>query len=669
MILAAMTAGSAVFAGAADAPDATAWSRAHRQGSLSAGETRQFMRALAQFVFDNHLKKNPASPQRGLVYEYLDMPRRGQIDQFVEGEGLDTMHDGAWLAAALVTAFRATGDPFFKQFAVQWQLPFYLKMLNHSDTLFSSLHSDARPGAAAWGKEWAFQEGEKGFVPYYWDDGGSVSIDRLRDKNPLGICPCVDRLAGKPNPHCLLDGYSLGSSNHMAQDLGVMLETAWLLLQDSTDPAERKLAEETARAALNLYQCRVRHTGSIPMCAAPAALANGDKKIMGEVPAADPRRFWGPRGHYVRALYDDQPGKSTVTPSFADDQEYIYYYGIAKAGGRVPPALAFRTIYDAYTAPLLYRAYCDDQPAPPGVNRFDLYPYYFRDGKPVGYRSDRKGPFHRPQPVGSRYGPQNMVCCGWAIQMLRAQPGVWEEAFRREPRGDLRVYIDDPVPGGPPLATPKAVCALGGVTLELVSTRTELVLSGPLPAHRATWQIFSRPDATGSSAAVTLDPNGAATAVNDKQETLLLAMKVLPGPARQFTLRLPYTLVKGQPAWANAVEHGRLSIRRGDTVRNLYLASGEAQVLAALQRELGAGLRTWQAVFAQYGYIPSGIGTQSITGRPRLTFDDLSDSGGYAHLIAAGAEWLLCLEGKRDWELQGIPQSSLPSAVAVPSTK
>jgi hypothetical protein len=55
-------------------------------------------------VFDNHLCQDAKSPMRGMVYEYLDVARKGQYDQWVQGEGLDTMHDGAWLAAALVSA-------------------------------------------------------------------------------------------------------------------------------------------------------------------------------------------------------------------------------------------------------------------------------------------------------------------------------------------------------------------------------------------------------------------------------------------------------------------------------------------------------------------------------------------------------------------------------------
>ena len=159
------------------------------QPPMNAAETRDFMRQLAQFVFDNHLKKNPDSPQRGMVYEYLDARRKGQSDQFdkfVQGEALDTMHDGAWLAAALATAYRATGDPFYKEFLTRWILPFYLRMLNHSDELFTAGRNDARQGAHVFDREHLLQAGEKGFVPYFWDDGGSVSLERRLDKNPAG---------------------------------------------------------------------------------------------------------------------------------------------------------------------------------------------------------------------------------------------------------------------------------------------------------------------------------------------------------------------------------------------------------------------------------------------------------------------------------------------------
>ena len=53
-------------------------------------------------------------------------------------------------------------------------------------------------------------------------------------------------------------------------------------------------------------------------------------------------------------------------------------------------------------------------------------------------------------------------------------------------------------------------------------------------------------------------------------------------------------------------------------------------------------------IFDEMGYIPTGI-------RAGSQWEGISDSGGYAHLISAAAQWLLCLEGKRDWELHQGP--------------
>ncbi|MFW6161298.1 MAG: hypothetical protein ACODAJ_00930 [Planctomycetota bacterium] len=494
-----------------------AWETAWRETKpMTVEETKAFMKRLATFVFDHHLKQDPGSPQRGMIYEYFDVTRDGKADQFVQGEGLDTMHDGAWFAAALVNAWRATGDPWYKAFLAEWVLPFYLKMLNHSDELFTTQGAVVREGGRPWGKPWAFQEGEKGFIPYWWDDGGSVSLERRRSKEALPIRPSIDHTVGKPNPKALLDGYSLGMSNHMAQDIGVMLQLAWLMFKDGDTAADRKLAAELAEAAKNLHESRVRHFGFIPMCVAPAALANGDAKLMRRVPKPQGDRYWTAGRHYRQALRDYEPDKRYAAPGFADDQQYRYYYGLARTGGTLTDALAFKTIADAYTEPQLFRYYCDDWEVPPGINKFDLHALYFVNGKPLDYRSDRRGPGGRPRPIGSRFGPQNMVCCGWALQILRDHAGLWAKG------------------------------------------RARGVLEG------------------------------------------------------------------------------------------LAVDAAEPKVKAWLERELGGGLRTWEAILDAKGYIPTGIGTGQH-------WDRFSDSGGYAHLLSAAAQWILYLEGKSDWEVHGYP--------------
>src|SRR5687768_15978498 len=177
------------------------------QAPLTADETREFMKRLARFVDDNHLKKDATSEQRGMVYEYFDVKRKGQVGQWVQGEALDTMHDGAWFAVALVNASRATGDPYYGELLTRWILPFYCRMLNHSDTLFRAKQDDVAEKGVRFGREHQLQEGEKGFVPYWWDDGASVSLERRRTKDPKTPFSATDRLAGKPNPDFVLDGW------------------------------------------------------------------------------------------------------------------------------------------------------------------------------------------------------------------------------------------------------------------------------------------------------------------------------------------------------------------------------------------------------------------------------------------------------------------------------
>jgi hypothetical protein len=625
------------------------WTRADRQPPPSAEETRAFMKRLLRYVEEHHLKKNSKSEQRGMVYEYFDVRRAGRFDQWVQGEALDTMHDGAWLAAALVNAYRATGDPTYKDFLVRWQLPFYCKMLNHSDRLFSAKHDDARPSAHHFNREHLLQEGEKGFVPYWWDDGASVSLERRRDKDPLAPFSCTDRLAGKSNPKFLLDGYSHGSSNHMAQDLGVMLELSWLLLRESKEPAEKKLAGEVAEAAKDLHECRMRHHGHIPMCDAPAALAAGDAALMKHVPAQDAPAAARLDNHYYRALYDFKSGQRQAFPGFADDQEYRYYFGIARHGGKLPRPLAFKTIYDAFTEPLLYRYYSDDAAVPAGINRFDLHPYFAVDGRLLDYRSDRKGPGGKPRPIGSRMGPQNMVCCGWALQALRTYPGIWDRHYQQQFPKDPRVAIHDSPPRGSPDPVPVASVQIGSAKLELYSDRYKLRVKGQIKGDAVTLKLFARPDGQGSHAIITLRKDKTSTAANDRGDKLQSKIDIMPGDdGFRFELALPYGVVKGQKFWANGVEFGRYSVQIGDERHNFYLASPEKQVKARLEHELAGGLRTWEAIFKEMGYVPTGLGAGA-------DWEHFSDSGGYAHLLAAAAQWLYVLEGKRDWEQHHVP--------------
>ena len=288
---------------------------------------------------------------------------------------------------------------------------------------------------------------------------------------------------------------------------------------------------------------------------------------------------------------------------------------------------------------------------PPGINVFDLHPYHALDGKPADYRSDRKGAAQQPRPIGSRMGPQNMVTTGWALQALKAYPGIWEERYKSQFSNDVRVTSYGAPPGTFWVSPPNTNWMnLGDVTLSLASTKRFLIVNGESRKPEAVFKIFSRPDAQGSHARFTLKQDKSVVAVNDRGEILLLKSSITnTASGFTFAVQIPYTIQKDQKAWMTGVEQERYSVQSGEVKRNFYLMSRVNPVASWLEYELGKGLRTWEAIFKEKGCIPTSIGAGA-------EWDRFSDAGGYAHLISAAAQWILYQEGKRDWELHNVPK-------------
>jgi hypothetical protein len=606
---------------------------------LDAEETREFMKQLARYVFDNHLRRDAKSPQRGMIYEYFEPTKKGKLGQWIQGEALDTMHDGAWFVSALAQAYRATGEPFYLEFIEQWTLPFYLKMLNHSDELFSPERDDS-DGRVKFDKEHMLQKGEKGFVPYWWDDGASVSLESARRKSGKASYPARDELAGQPNPTHRLSGYCLGCSNHMAQDLAVMLLAVWPLAKDKTGPLNN-LRGEIQDAARNLYQSRLKHHGHIGVIDAMQALINSDAEAARHIATI---KEWKPSNDYTRILIDFKPGQRYSLPGFTDNQEYIYWQWLVRTQGKGDPPSVMTTVYDAYTLPILFRLWSDNAPVPPGINRFDLASFFAKDGRIESYRSQRMGP------TGSRTGPQNMIGCGRALQALDAFAGLWDERLRQNYPKDLRVpfLLSEQVKQAPD-ETLSDSASFGQVRVRAACQETALTLRGYFEGDAATIVLCSLPDGGGKRTTIALQKDGNSSAAEAEGKKLQLSVEVVNSEEgkHRFSVMLPHRAIATQMGGWNPIVHGRHSIKVGDQVRNFYVVPHEDRLKDSLLRELAGGLATWRGIFQEKGYIPTGMNAASVAD---TKWDNLSDSGGYAHLIAAAAQYLLYLDRQHDWE-------------------
>jgi hypothetical protein len=632
------------FASAQATPPGKDWqaavAAAAKKPPMTEKEAEAFIARLLDFVEKHHLKTAEKSPQRGMVYEYFDVQRRGEFDQWVQGEALDTMHDGAWLAIALVHAARATGQPRYRRFLTQWQLPFYARMLNHSNTLFKSTPLAVDDKGVRFGREHQLQAPEKGFVPYWWDDGASVSLER-RQKGRWKGPPfaCTDHFAGKDNPQARLSGYSHGSSNHLAQDLGPMLLLGWLLLRESTDAHEQALARDLVSAAKHLAECRARHGApTIPAVIGPAGRLQNDASLLAKVSGPNPKL--PPNNHYVRLLSDLGGERRHSAAGFADDTQYLYYAMLAKHGAAMPREVRFRIAYDALTEPMLYRFWSDNAPVPAGINRFDLSGFLQgKGGRLESYRSDKTGP------IGSRMGPQSLVLCGWAAQMLRAEPDFYDEQVRALfPR--LPIV---PMTREAEARTKPTALEVKGLKLHLHSQPEALHLSGQLPGETLELQLSlgGHEKAAAAHAVLTLKGDGSLQIRNHRGDALRHEGKI--GDKGHFSVTLPYTIRKGQGLWGNGYELSCGRVTHAGATVEFVVASSGAQVRASLERELAGGLRTWEAIFDTLGYLPTGLGAGS--------WDRFSDSGGYAHLISAASQYLLVQSKRSDAALHAVPRS------------
>ena len=228
----------------------------------------QLLRELSEEVFEQFVVQDPHRRVYGMAYELV---RDGK---HVQDFGLDSMHDGAWLMSALVTAHRIDPQGGYLQKAQQFQVPFYVNVLRNSDRLFP--HMVPREGQER------FDAPIKGWAPRGWDDG-----------------PGIDLVAGVPfatgvvshEKGTVIERDDAGnfqhayftSSHHLLQDLADGLLNVWLTTRD---PA-------VAEAILLIHENRLKYGHRIPVVQKAAGVAFRSPGVLG--PARSRRTSFGLR--------------------------------------------------------------------------------------------------------------------------------------------------------------------------------------------------------------------------------------------------------------------------------------------------------------------------------------------------------------------------------------
>lgn len=641
---------------------------------------KEFMRTLTDVVYDNHLKKDPKSAQKGMIYEWVVWSKRGQIpDQWVQQEGRDTMHDGAWFTAALCNAYRATDDRFYRDFLTEYPLPFYCKMLAHSDTLFAK----AAPGRWMCDADKKLQkEGklvkpipQKGWIPYWWDDGASLSYsvlywaewNKLTDKQKENATAGADQ---KALPRLI--GFCPDTSNHMAQDWAVLLLECWWLTRDERIKEAAFAQEDRIFDGMG---------GGIYLCDAAAKVA-GSVKHLEQITPTDPSYQPGSCQAYSAfygQIFRPMAGR---WPVFCDNEEYGYYYGLAQNNG-VSANDARRLMDIGMGIATGMRLYHDDIPEEPGWGQVESGPIGISRGKLDLYHS-KKITF----PCGHRIATQSLVVMGRALHAFQKYPGLWE-AYRKDKYPDdyyLKILDDNPVKldGAKDETYGAETCRVGALDLAMVSDLRNLYIWGKAESRPAKFKIYVRPDGQNRSkeryydkgwkenveiivpwAEFIVDADGKVRAVNyEESAPQMMAdereMKTLIGVEADcvkgekgftFELKVPYTMSgPKQIMWANVLENVRLSVRSGEAVKNLYCQSTEARAKAFLDRYLRQAFTFWQKALDEMGYLPCSWQSGGSENK-------LSESAAYAHLLKALAIYVMHLDGKCLWEEQLKPMT------------
>jgi hypothetical protein len=651
------------------APSSKAWTRERILG---------FMHELADFVEKNHVVTEPTHKTYGMVYEFWKDGKKMQ--EF----GLDSMHDGAWFMSSLVVAQRADPKGDWLERAQRYEVPFYANMLNHSDQLFPKMQpteEDKHPWPAP----------VKGWAPRGWDDGTGFH-----------------RKDGQPMP----DGYFTGS-NHLSQDLADALLNVWLSTRDP----------QVAEAAAHLRDYKDECFGPIPGIEVAAAVSAGQASAFFKYKAPDIS------AHAFSPCYSGLFGnKAASLPVYDDGLAWMYRQGTAGAliSGELPHGLAVNVIARCYGAVAGMEAFFDERPYPYGAWFFDLQrapAFVDGKGKLSEYSSTSKCFF------GSR-GAQMAWIAAAILPELKKQPALWD-TMAKGPVSDVPVRMVDEPPTTDAVKDPVYAksASLGddSARVTLISdprnlhvfvetVRPQLTITFqeetgevhasrtvPAPVSGAALHGSDERDARHLAAKkkpahkkqdtdpedkkeappaeppfthggkLTLTKEGQCTAVNEKGEALLNVAVFKQNAFKQgeadgwiAEVRIPYTFVPAQNAWINGVDFGRYRVGIDAAPQQVVcIRSDAARVQKRLECAVLGTIDYWNRVWKERGIIPSGWHTPTA---PAGAWE-VSDAGGYAHLIHTMALWLIYQDGRREWEIirEQFPSAPKPAPALPPS--
>ncbi|MCX7824269.1 MAG: hypothetical protein N2689_01765 [Verrucomicrobiae bacterium] len=344
-------------------------------------ELRAFARQLGEHAAAHHIKRDPKSPQAGMVYKWY-RPRDGR---WVIDPARNMLSDAAWFAYALALHHRTTGEAWSLDLLRRHPLPFFKKVLTESDALFGV---------------------GKGICPFWWDDGAAVALATGRSVTGF---PARPRL----------------TSNALALDLATMLMSADMLVGDTG---------VTLAAAYLMHGDRACYGDpAVPLLLGVAAGTLGQDETL--VARCLPMLPWlneeGPAGDVFEALCQ---GREKDPAGAVEEALRLYQAHVtAQPWQPVNDAVAGNFVRAVYSTLRLADLWYDDTPRPPGVSPFDHE--MLRLGERFFF-------YHSNQPdapIGTRHGPMLLCGAALALQLLDAFPNAWEAWARQKHPGDFRV--------------------------------------------------------------------------------------------------------------------------------------------------------------------------------------------------------------------------------------